>query len=128
MIVTAQNFTVDFPEFSDAAKFPLPQVNLWLTAASNFVDEERWGDMAKIGVELCAAHHLAIFAQNVKAAAGGNAGALSGQVTSKSVDKVSVGYAENKGVIDGAGGWNLSTYGIQYLTFANMFGAGGIQL
>ncbi len=128
MIVTASLFLADFPEFSDVSKYPLTQVNLWLTAASNFVNEDRWGDMAKIGVELVAAHHLAMFAANAKAAKSGTPGTLSGQLTSKAVDKVSAGYAENKGVIDGAGAWNLTTYGIQYLTLAQMFGAGGIQL
>ncbi|MDE9590297.1 DUF4054 domain-containing protein, partial [Xenorhabdus bovienii] len=51
-----------------------------------------------------------------------------GVVTSKSVDKVSVGY-DTSGIINpDAGFWNNTAYGREFYWWWSMFGAGGRQL
>ncbi|WP_283149008.1 DUF4054 domain-containing protein [Silvimonas soli] len=125
---TAQ-FREDFTEFSDETIYPDSLVQLWLTAALMFVDECRWGDAYNLGLELFTAHHLVVSAKDQQAA---EIGAVPGQVTgatsSKSVDKVSVGFDTKAVTYEGAGFWNMSSYGIQFYQLMMIFGAGGIQL
>ena len=75
------------------------------------------------------AHNLALAAGNQLAAmVGGAPGQIKGPVTSKSVDKVSVGYDSGAVALQDGGFFNLTTYGIQFLQLARMVGTGGIQL
>jgi hypothetical protein len=49
-------------------------------------------------------------------------------VTSKSVDKVSMGYDSSATLNPDAGFWNNSRYGSEFYQLILMFGAGGRQL
>lgn len=122
-------FRSDFPEFSDTTIYPDSSVNLWMTVATSMVNTCRWMELTDIGIELVTAHHLVLEKRDTDASnAGGTPGEVKGPTTSKSVDKVSVGYDSSAATLDDAGFWNLTTYGIRFLTMARMMGAGGLQL
>lgn len=125
----SNQFRQDFPEFADTTQYTESAVNLWLTLGGKTLDPDRWCDYLDIGLELFTAHNLSLAAGNQLAAmAGGAPGQVKGPVTSKSVDKVSVGYDSGAATLQDGGFFNLTTYGIQFLQFARMVGTGGIQL
>ncbi|MEE3504839.1 DUF4054 domain-containing protein [Pseudomonas sp. 10C3] len=127
--MNSDQFRQDFPEFADPSKYSDTSVNLWLTLGGKTLDPDRWCDYLDLGLELFAAHNLSLAAGNQLASTvGGTPGQIKGPVTSKSVDKVSVGYDSGAAVLEGGGFFNLSTYGIQFLQIARMVGSGGIQL
>lgn len=126
MTPTPAQFRSDFPELASATD---GQIQMWLDVGVLLVNAARWDELTNIGIELVAAHHLAIAMRDAKlAAAGGAAGGVSGPVSSKSVDKVSVSYNTSSTQYEGEAFWNMTAYGIRYLGLARMFGAGGIQL
>lgn len=129
MTVSNASFRADFPEFSNAITFSDQQVNFWL----NFVNIQLsssptdWGVWLDPATELLMAHNLAIEAVNMRAGANGIPGAIAGPVASKSVGGVSVSYS-GAAVIEGAGDYNLTTYGLRFTRMASMVGSGGLQL
>lgn len=125
----ASQFRTDFPEFGDASIYPDAQINLWLRAATNFVDPCQWGDMANLAIELFTAHNLSLWLANFKSASvGGTPGGGTGNISQKRVADGSISYDNNPSTEKGAGQWNLTTYGKLYINYAQMFGAGAIQL
>jgi hypothetical protein len=128
MTVTATQLRQDFPEFSDTTVYPDSAVNLWLGVAAVSLPEDRWGAWWVLGQELFAAHHLVLAAQASQDAADGSTpGEVTGPTTAKAVDKVSVGYDAGAVTLTDGGFWNMTRYGVQFLQFARMVGAGGIQ-
>jgi len=122
-------FRSDFPEFRDTTVYPDSEVTLWMTVATSLVNARRWMELTDIGIELVTAHHLVLGKRDQDASdAGGTPGEVKGPTTSKSVDKVSVGYDSGAATLTDAGFWNLSVYGIRYLTLARSMGAGGLQV
>lgn len=130
MTVTPGSFRANFPEFADAAIYPDATVSYWLGIGIKMLRPDRWGDLLDHGLELFTAHHIALARQAVQAAAsGGTPGANTGVVTSEAVDKVSVSYDAGSTTLDtGAGHWNATMYGVQFLQLARMAGSGGWQL
>ena len=128
MSVTASTFRTNFPEFANTTTFPDAMVNFWLGLAAKMHDPDRWGDSLDYGVCLFVAHNVALQSKNAKAAASGSVGGSSGVLASKSVDKVSVSYDTGSATVAGGGAWNLTTYGVQWLQLAKLFGSGGMQL
>lgn len=125
----AAKFRADFPEFADAAQYPDEQVNFWLGFWILMLRPQRWGEALSYRLELFAAHNLALWRQDMNAARkGGVPGLSTGAKSAKAVDKVSVSYDQNVGLVEGAGHWNLTTYGKHFIQMARMMGAGGIQL
>lgn len=125
----AAKFRANFPEFADAAQYPDTQVNYWLEFGALMLRPQRWGEALSYGLEFFAAHNLALWRQDMNAARKGGVPGLSmGATSSKAVDKVSVSYDQNVGLVEGAGHWNLTIYGKQFIQFARMMGAGGVQL
>ena len=125
----AADFRDHFPEFADMTKYPDAQVNYWLGFAKLMLRPQRWGEALNYGLELFAAHNLALWRQDMNAAnKGGVPGLSTGAQSSKAVDKVSVSYDQNVGLVEGAGHWNLTIYGKQFIQMARMMGAGDIQL
>lgn len=105
-------FTAAFPEFADISVYPAAQVSFWLGQAPKQLSEERLGANYDLAIMLYAAHNLVLSAKDMRAAsAGGTGGSASGIVSSKTVDKVTVAYDTGASTIDGAGAWNLTTYG-----------------
>ncbi|MCX5495375.1 DUF4054 domain-containing protein [Kaistia dalseonensis] len=129
MTVTVSSFRADFPEFASIVTYPDAMVAFWLTTAAKLLSIDRWAELLDLGTELFIAHNLALGARDQKAAvAGGIGGSSAGLVASKAVDKVSVSYDTGAAAIEGAGAWNLTTYGTRYIQLARMIGAGGLQL
>lgn len=128
-MVTPQSLRVDFAEFESVVKYPDPLVTFWIGIATKMVIPCRWDDMTDFGVELFVAHHLVISKADLNA---NDVGALPGQnlgpANNKTVGDVSVAYDTNMSMELGAGHWNLTTYGKQFIRLARMFGAGAIQL
>ncbi|AOZ06705.1 DUF4054 domain-containing protein [Cupriavidus malaysiensis] len=127
--MTPEQFRADFPEFSDTTKYPNTLIQMWLTVATSLVNPVRWMELTNLGLALVTAHHL-VLAQRDGATAdvGGTPGEVKGPTSSKSVDKVSVSYDTGAVALSDAGFWNMTSYGIRFLNFARMIGAGGLQL
>ncbi len=128
-MITPAQFRQDFPEFANVGTFPDSAVNLWLAVAGRLLPSLRWQDNLDLGTELFTAHHLVLSARDQAAAAvGGIPGEVKGPVASKAVDKVSVSYDTGSVSLTDAGFWNMTSYGIRFLTLGRYMGAGGIQL
>lgn len=128
-MTTVAAFRTSFPEFASTANYPDAQVQFWLDVAAKLLNPDRWYDLIDQGAMLFTAHHLVIQRRDLQgAAAGVIPGEIKGAIASKSVDKVSVSYANGTAMYQDAGFWNLTTYGLQYWNLVRMFGAGGIQL
>lgn len=127
--MTPADFRTDFPEFTDSTKYTDASIEFWMGIAVSFVNPDRWGVLTDLGVALVTAHHLVMGQRDqVAAAVGGAPGEVKGPTASKSVDKVSVSYDAGAVALSDAGFWNLTTYGIRFMTIARTMGAGGMQL
>jgi len=118
-----------FPEFASTAFYPTPVVEFWHEFATGMLPECRWGKQWQMAVALYVAHNLVLERRAVmEAKNGGVPGQSVGILSSKSVDKVSAGYDTSTGTQQGAGYWNLSTYGTRLYRLILLFGAGPIQV
>jgi hypothetical protein len=115
----AAQFKADFPAFESASD---ARIGFWLALGERLLPADRWADLLDTGLELYIAHQLTL---ESKTGTGGN---VVGQVTSKSVDKISVSYDTAAVSLADAGHYNASSYGVQLLQLARMIGAGGFQL
>ncbi|MNG58384.1 hypothetical protein D3C81_15790 [compost metagenome] len=126
---TVDKFRADFPQFSNTTTFLNAQIQFRLNLADQLLDENNFGDVFPYLAELFVAHYMALqVADNRASAIGGGGGANSGVVTSKSVDKVSVGYDSSATMNPDAGFWNNTRYGSEFWQLIQMFGMGGRQL
>lgn len=122
-------FRQHFPEFSDESRYPDGEIEFWATLGEMMLIQCRWGDVYDQGLELYVAHQLTVEARNKKAASApggipGGAGLQSG----KTVGSTSVQYDTKTATEEGAGFWNLSTYGQQFYRISRMIGAGALQV
>ncbi|WP_046336510.1 DUF4054 domain-containing protein [Xenorhabdus bovienii] len=129
LLPTVKHFRTDFPEFSDNTRYPDAAIQFYLGQADTVLDQDRHGDQFIYLAELFTAHYVEL---KGKAIAGASVSGVNtaggGVVTSKSVDKVSVGY-DTSGIINPeAGFWNNTAYGREFYWWWSMFGAGGRQL
>ncbi len=127
MAVTTASLRATFPVFADVTKYPEIQVQFWLTHATGFVNAEKWGDQADYGVMLFTCHMLSVSGTQT-ANSRGRAGAVPGILTSKSVDGVSASYDVSSAMLEGAGHWNLSTFGLQFRDLSRLMGHGPVQV
>lgn len=129
MTISAAQFRLDYPEFANVGTYPDSGVNYWLNLAYLMLRPDRWSTVIDVGAELFAAHNLVLEAQAARAAATGNLpGVQTGAVSGKSVDRVSINYDAQAGLVTDAGHWNLTTYGTRFIALSRMAGAGGIQI
>lgn len=129
MTITATQLRADFPEFSDTTKYADATINFWLSVAVITLSESRWGTLLPVGTELFVAHHLVTQAlASEDSDVGITPGEVVGPTTAKAVDKVSISMDASAVALEDAGFWNSSLYGIRFMQFARMIGAGGIQL
>lgn len=126
----AAGFRAAFPEFQDTVAYPDGSVDFNLVIGRSVTGYEAWGDdMYPVGVYLATAHNLSLSASaGAEAAAGGAPGTARGIVSSESADKASVAFDTTTASEEGAGNWNLTTYGQRWYHFAMIFGAGAIQV
>lgn len=126
---TITEFRLALPEFWNATAFPDAMIALWLSVAALRLPEDRWKTLYPIGCILFTAHNLALSDQAQKAAAASQTpGASAGAVASKAVDKVSVSYDTGSAAHEGAGHYNLTSYGQRFWELAEIIGIGGMQL
>lgn len=129
MTVTAASFRADFPEFASTANFPDAGVNFWIGVAGKLLNAERFADMLDTATELFVAHQLVLERQAQKSVASGAVpGVTTGAISSKTVGPVTQAYDTSAGIEEGAGHWNLSTYGTRFIQLVRLFGAGPIQV
>ena len=123
-------FRSDFPEFANEVSYPDSSVLMFLNLAAVLLANQcRWASLLTIGTELVTAHYLVLQARDLAAAAaGGVPGTPTGLQTAKSVGDVSVSYDYSRTTMEGAGFWNLTTYGQRFWQMARMIGAGGLQV
>lgn len=122
-------FRSEFPEFNDTVLYSSTMITFWATLAEKQVLADVWGDLVTQGVKLYVAHEITLAAQNVKSGQSkGMPGTTGGIATSKTVGSVSVTYDANNSSELGAGHWNLTTYGKQFMRLARLFGMGALQL
>lgn len=126
---TPTQFRADFPQFANTTIFPESQIQFRLDLADMQLDQNRLGRLFPYLVALFVAHYLTLYAaDNRSARVGGAGGSNSGVLTSKSVDKVSMGYDTASTLNPNAGFWNNSRYGSEFYQMICMFGVGGRQL
>ena len=127
--MTPADFRSTFPEFSSVTDYPEPFVQFWIDLGGKMLVADRWGDILDYGIGLFVAHHLAIENRDQQAAEiGGIPGEVTGPTASKSVDKVSVTYDAGGVAYEGAGFWNMTSYGIRLAQLFRMVGAGVVQM
>jgi hypothetical protein len=124
MDITA--FRAAFPEFASIVKYPDAQITFWSTMGEALLNESRWGDLYDYGLQLLVAHNITLAALNAAAGTKGKTpGQQSGIVSSKGLGGVSVGYDTGSVSMQGAGDYNLTSYGRQYWQLMNVVGMGG---
>lgn len=130
MAFNIAQFRLDFPEFSNAVKYPDSLINFWSVFGGNLMDVCRWGALYATGLELLTAHYIVISAMNeATSAAGGIPGtSISGSTTSKKVGSASVSYDVSSMMIKDGGQYNQTIYGRQFLQLSKMIGMGCYQL
>ena len=131
MTVTIASFRATFPDFTSTGPtvYPDAEVSFWLGLSANLLDPNRWGALLDYGTMLFMAHNLALsFKSEADAAAGQQAGQVTGALTSASVDKASYSRDASSMMVTDAGHWNLTTYGIRYIQLVKMIGAGPVQV
>lgn len=128
--LTPTTFRLQFPAFKDTLRYTERQVQFYIDMSAKMLRVERWGSMLKEGQALFVAHFLALdrLAQLSPGGIAGVPGSAVGVLNSGSVDKVSFGKDVQSVMEDGAGHWGMSIYGMQYLRFARMMGAGPVQI
>lgn len=129
MTVTVDSFRATFPEFASAQTYPDAQVDFYIGLAGILLNPLRWLRTLDYGTMLFVAHNLALEFQAQKSGQSGNApGWATGAVNNKSVDKVSVGFDVQSAMEEGAGHWNLTTYGTRFIRLARLMGMGPVQV
>lgn len=129
MSLTISTFRQVFPEFHDPGLYPDVVIEFYDTVALGLLDPTRWGANLLQGESLFVAHHLAMSARDAAVSqAGGVPGEVKGPVTAKGVDKVTVSYDAQAVALTDGGFWNMTSYGIRFLTYALQIGSGGAQL
>ncbi|EMB3082293.1 DUF4054 domain-containing protein [Providencia rettgeri] len=130
LLPTVDKFRTDFPEFTDTAKYPDTSISFYLGLADTLLDQDKHGDQFVYLSELFTAHYMELKGRSlaVSAMGGGVNSSGGGVVSSKSIDKVSVGYDTSGTVNPDAGFWNNTGYGREFYWWWSMFGVGGRQL
>ena len=127
--MTASLFRKMLPEFADSSVYLDEIIDVWLNLAIAQLDPARWGGLWQMGVSMFVAHQLAIGRQTqLQASRGGPPGFAIGMVASKAINGVSVSYNTSASLLKDGGDFNLTIYGIRFLSFARMVGTGGFQI
>jgi hypothetical protein len=121
--LTADQFRAMFPEFNDPVAYPDATIEMWISLCP--IDPCIWGSMYNLGQGLWTAHELKKFGP---ANGTGGLAQKGGPVQSKSVGPVSVSYDLTLGKEEGAGSYNNTIYGQQFIHWARLLGMGPIQV
>jgi len=117
MAITTILFKARFPEFDSVDD---ARIQLFLDDAALVMDVETWGDVYDLGQAYLAAHYLSLAGKS----SAGSAGAISGPITSRTVDGVSVSYGGTPSIASNqnANYYNLTQYGQRYMVLLKNLG------
>ena len=131
---TCEDFRKIMPAFT-AEIIPDEQLQHFIDLAQAVVKEARWMSLWREGMRLYIAHFVTLFLETPPEGATRqqilNGGKLQGNKTSKSVGQVSVGYdngSQATSDLEGWAAWKLTTYGVQFATYARLIGMGGMYV
>lgn len=111
MALTYWSFVGLFPEFSDQFAYTQGTIDAWIAQAYANLNPRGLRAQLDLAAGLYVAHNVVLGKRETLASGNGQiAGEVRGPVVSKSIGKVSVGYATT-GSIDGAGIYNATSYG-----------------
>lgn len=139
-LFTVDNFLEVYPQFginttTNTYNVPEMVIQMYLEMADSRIKESRWHKSWKIGMCLFIAHSCTLYLQTVSTPEDGqqviaSAGQIQGLQTSMSADGVSVGkdYSTIVKSEENANDFNLTTFGIQFLSLAKLFGRGGFTV
>lgn len=126
-MIAYADFTAAFPEFSNAADYPVPQFNFWAPQAYAQLNASRFGTEIDLAAMLFVAHQLSLSKRESAAAANhAPVGGATGALSSKSIGPVSAGYDTSVTAIPGAGPWNYTTYGQRLYKMMTGYTRGGV--
>lgn len=130
MAFTYGQFVESFPEFADPETYPPGTFEFWKGIATLSLNACRWGALLDFGAQLFIAHNMLEQARALKVAANGgtSVGQVTGPLTAKAIDKISMAFNTDAVTLEGAGDWNATTYGVRFFQLARMIGSGGLQL
>lgn len=120
------SFRAAQPAFADSSRFPNAAVQIWLDAATIQLDADVWGGLLDLATSLYVAHNLLVDASGAASALSRTAS--SGPVSGKSVGGASISYDVGATLLEGAGPWNLTTYGTRLLQLARGIGGVGTHI
>lgn len=129
-MITFQQFIADYPEFATAsqAQFALYQNRATQHLTSAWGDASPGSDPSQytqydIGMELVIAHFLTRAKVRAMATVNGGAALARGVISSESAGAVSANYDTAVATEEGAGHWNETDYGREFIQMARLIGA-----
>ena len=127
--ITPQQLRDQFQAFASKSDYPDPQVAAWIATAALDVNAIKWGQFATLGVLYYACHHLTLerMAQD-QGASHIPAGMTKGVMSAEGGDKLNASYDVTAATIKDKSFWNLTTYGIRYMYYADLAGIGPLQI
>lgn len=118
-------FRVSFPEFANSTTYPDSQIDFWYGIGESLLNETRWGDRLDYGLNLFVAHHLVMAVRNQASSAPGQS---EGLVGSQSAGPLTVSFDTTAVREEGAGFYNLTSYGTLFWKMAKIVGIGGAHV
>jgi hypothetical protein len=133
---TVADFYAQYPKFfqppaeeggDPVPLIPLPMLQAFIDLAHASVTYALFAELWEVCMGLFIAHFVTLYLQTANDPTGGD---TAGLVSSKSVDGVSISY-DNSAVTNDFEGWGefkATVYGLQLITWARMFGIGGLYV
>lgn len=118
-------FRLAFPEFTSLVTYPSATIDFWASVADDMLNTERWGDRLDYGKKLFVAHHLVMAIRNQASSAPGQS---EGVIGSQSAGPLSVSFDTTAVREEGAGFYNLTSYGTLFWKMAKIVGIGGAHV
>ena len=128
MTLTVAEFRAAQPAFIDPIKYLDSTIQFYLNLAYSNLNACRWGDTVDYGATLFAAHFLALSLLAASGGQNGVPGTVVGVLSGGGVDKVN--YTRDVASImeENAGHWGMTSFGLIFLRFLRMMGAGAVQI
>jgi hypothetical protein len=122
-------FRIDLPEFASSTKYPDSMIMFYAGLADTMLNVARWGDFRPYGLNLFVAHNLVMAAQNAAIGlAGGTPGLDFGRTSSEGVGPLSASTDVQGSSEEGAGNYNATFYGTQFIRISRIVGTGGAHV
>jgi hypothetical protein len=128
--ITIDDFRSRLKAFDDPQAYPDAEIEPWLTLSDIMFNDNIWLTLKPIGQALFVAHNLVLAARDKRATDRGGIPGQSGSgiLSSKSIGGVSASYDVGSGLEQGAGYYNLTTFGTRLYRMFGLVGMGGRQL